>query len=254
MRVYHYGNESNPPLILIHGFQCPLGIWQWHVTRYKKDFHVIVPELPGHNPECYESFSSFQNCAIHIEEFCKTCNATKSVSIYAISMGGLVASLLWQRGILEIDRIIMESSPLLPMGKIWSRFSTKFYINIGKKTRNGDAKTLENAKKLIHPNNLDSFITIVKNLKDSDIDAFITEISNFKLPDNLKAPDQLLCYIYGGSISEMFFYIVSKYIKRKYPTAKTIRLKGMGHCEELLLRPEDNIKRIDKLLLLKSNS
>ena len=51
MLVHEFGDTSKQKIILIHGFQSPWQVWEKYIEHYKKDFHVIVPIISGHNPE-----------------------------------------------------------------------------------------------------------------------------------------------------------------------------------------------------------
>ena len=63
MEILEFGNKENKKIILIHGFQSPYQVWDEYVKYYEKDYHVIVPILPGHNPKKKEEFISFKECA-----------------------------------------------------------------------------------------------------------------------------------------------------------------------------------------------
>lgn len=56
MEILEFGNKSKEKIILIHGFESPYQIWNDYIDYYKKDFHVIVPLLAGHNPKEKEDF------------------------------------------------------------------------------------------------------------------------------------------------------------------------------------------------------
>ncbi|MFC4160375.1 alpha/beta fold hydrolase [Chitinimonas lacunae] len=46
--VYHCcGKPSSPPLVLLHGFAGDCDNWLFYVRHFRRDFHVIVPDLPG---------------------------------------------------------------------------------------------------------------------------------------------------------------------------------------------------------------
>lgn len=46
--VYHTaGQPSSPPLVLLHGFAGDVDNWTFYVRHFRRDFHVIVPDLPG---------------------------------------------------------------------------------------------------------------------------------------------------------------------------------------------------------------
>ena len=69
MEILEFGNPCNRKIILIHGFQYPYQIWNPYIEHYKKDFHIIVPIMSGHNPNCKEDFISFSEEARVLEDY-----------------------------------------------------------------------------------------------------------------------------------------------------------------------------------------
>ena len=59
MEILEFGDKNKRKLVLIHGFQSPYQIWNPYIEHYKKDFYIIVPILPGHNPNQKDDFVSF---------------------------------------------------------------------------------------------------------------------------------------------------------------------------------------------------
>lgn len=69
MEVLEFGDASKRKVMLIHGFQSPYQVWNKYIESYQKDFHVIVPILPGHNPNDKEDFVSFSETAKELEDY-----------------------------------------------------------------------------------------------------------------------------------------------------------------------------------------
>lgn len=244
MEILEFGNKEKPKIILIHGFQVPYQIWEDYIDYYKGDFHIIVPILAGHNPEETEDFISFDKCAKELEDFYINRFGEHVYAIYGMSMGGVLASFIWKNKNIKIEKLILESSPLLPFGNLMTKIIIKKYLTITHKAQIRDKKTLSNAVKLIiTEDKLDVFLELLDNMSDMTIINYIEEVGKFKLPKNIDTPNTEIFYYYGGKISEILFRKVAKYIKSNYSNSKTICLKGKGHCEGASKTPEklDNI-------------
>ena len=100
MEILEYGNPKNEKIILIHGFQSPK-----------------------------EDFVSFDICAKELEEYYITKYGNKVFAIYGMSMGGILASYIWKNKNIEIEKLILESSPLLSWNKFMTNYFTKWYLN-----------------------------------------------------------------------------------------------------------------------------
>ena len=59
MEILEFGDRNKRKIIFIHGFQCPYQIWEKYIEHYQKDFHIIIPIMPGHNPKSRKNFSLF---------------------------------------------------------------------------------------------------------------------------------------------------------------------------------------------------
>ena len=54
-----WGNESKPPLLLIHGIHDHCRSWDWFVESFRQDFHIVVPDLRGHGDSDWAVGSSY---------------------------------------------------------------------------------------------------------------------------------------------------------------------------------------------------
>ena len=69
----------------------PWQVWEEYIEHYKKDFHVIVPILSGHNPEEKEDFISFSAEAGELENYIIPRYGKEMYAVYGMSMGGVLA-------------------------------------------------------------------------------------------------------------------------------------------------------------------
>ena len=130
MEILEFGNKENKKMILIHGFPSPYQVWDEYIKYYEKDYHVIVPILPGHNPKKKEEFISFKVCAKEIEDFLISKYGNNVYAIYGMSMGGVLTATIWENKRLNIEKVIFDGSPLISYNKFIKKFMIKFYIDI----------------------------------------------------------------------------------------------------------------------------
>ena len=249
MEILEYGNPKNEKIILIHGFQSPYQIWDDYIDYYKNDYCVIVPILAGHNINKNDDFVSFDICAKELEEYYVTKYGNKVFAIYGMSMGGILASYIWKNKNIEIEKLILESSPLLSWNKLMTNYFTKWYLNITHKTQNRDERTIKQAVgTIISEDKEKEFLELFDHLSDKTIINCIQEVGKFNLPIDINTLNTEIYYFYGSKINEILFRKVAHYLKKNYQNTTAICLKGKGHCEDALMNPEEHIKTLNQVL------
>ena len=142
MEILEFGDRNKRKIIFIHGFQCPYQIWEKYIEHYQKDYHIIIPIMPGHNPKKQEKFFSFLQTSRELEDYYISRYGKSVYAIYGMSMGGVLTATLWQNGQLEIEKVIFDGSPLVSewhyekndatvLFEINSQVTTKRQKNIG---------------------------------------------------------------------------------------------------------------------------
>lgn len=54
-----WGNESKPPLVLVHGGKDHARNWDWVARALRPDYHVIAPDLRGHGDSAWAQGSTY---------------------------------------------------------------------------------------------------------------------------------------------------------------------------------------------------
>lgn len=249
MEILEFGNKNNKKIILIHGFQSPYQVWDDYIKYYEKDYHLIVPILTGHNPKKKEEFISFKECAKELEDYYISKYGNDVYAIYGMSMGGVLAATIWENRRLNIDKVILDGSPLVSFNNFIKKFMIKFYIDITHKTQRREQKTLEQAVNNIIPKDkLKYLLHVLDNMSDTTITNYINNIGKFKLSKNIDIKNTEVYYYHGTKSNEMLAKKTAKYINRHYPNSNIICFKGNGHCEHSLFNSKDMIKELDKIL------
>lgn len=250
MEISEYGNKKQKKIILIHGFETPHQVWQEYIEYYKNQFHIIIPILAGHNPNESEDFISFDKSATELENFYIEKYGNNVYAVYGMSMGGVLASKIWQNGKININKLILDSSPLVSYNGFISWILTKQYLMLTHKTQTRDKKVVQQAVgSIISKRNLEDFLIMLDNMSDTTIINYIREVGIYKLPINLSTTNVEITYYYGTKINELLAKKTAKYIAQNYPNANIIRLDGKGHCEDALFNPNDKIKELNKVLI-----
>jgi pimeloyl-ACP methyl ester carboxylesterase len=89
-----WGNESAPPLLMIHGGRDHCRNWDWVAARMRDRYHIIAPDLRGHGDSAWAIGASYSetNYIYDIAQLVHQRTA-EPVTILAHSLGGSIALL-----------------------------------------------------------------------------------------------------------------------------------------------------------------
>ena len=251
MKILEFGDVTKRKMILIHGFQCPWQVWEEYIEHYKDDFHVIVPILSGHNPEEKEDFVSFSEDAKALEDYIIPRYGKNMYAVYGMSMGGVLAATLWQNMNLSFEKVIFDGSPLVSLNGFMKGFMKKFYLDITHKSQQRDKKTVEQATKVIIPEDkLEHLLRVLDNMSNATVTNSIDSIAEFKLKSDIVTPNTTVYFFHGTAPNEMLAKKSAKYVQKHYPTTVIKRFSGKFHCENALFHPEIMMEELNRILLI----
>ena len=249
MKILEFGDVTKRKMILIHGFQCPWQVWEEYIEHYKDDFHVIVPILSGHNPEEKEDFISFSAEAGELENYIIPRYGKEMYAVYGMSMGGVLAATLWQNRNLSFEKVVFDGSPLVSLNRFVKRFMKKFYLDITHKSQQRDKKTVEQATKVIIPEDkLEHLLRVLDNMSNATVTNSIDSIAEFKLKSDIVTPNTTVYFFHGTAPNEMLAKKSAKYVQKHYPTTVIKRFSGKFHCENALFHPEIMMEELNRIL------
>ena len=248
MKILEFGKENEKKIILIHGFQCPYQVWNKYIDRFKENFHIIIPILPGHYPND-DNFVSVESTAKEIEDFYLNRYGNNVYAIYGMSLGGVIVAKIWQNKRIKIDNIIFDGSPLVSQNKLMNKLLTWWYLNISKKTRLRDRRVIDQAKKtIVRKENFNDFLKLMDHMTNSTVTNVMQGVGNYLLPININTNETNIYYYHGTKINEFYSKKSAKYLLEHYPHAKVHSFKGKGHCEISIMEYPVMINELNKIL------
>jgi len=249
MKMLEFGNHLHKKLLLIHGMQVPWQVWQPQIDHFSQHYCVIVPILDGHNPTEPSTFSSIETEAEAIEKQFIEQYGDELFAICGMSMGGSIASVLWTRGNLRINKLFLEGAPLVPQSKLLTSIITKEYINLTHKTKQRDPKTLNKCEKTFIPKKyMPYFLEMMDAISDETITNCVTSAGQFRLPESPKRGKIDIIYYHGTTLNELLSKKSAKYLKKYYPNTIIKCLNGYSHCQLVLQYPEEHKRLLEEFL------
>ena len=250
MQILEFGNRDKKKIIFIHGFQTPYQIWNDYIKHYSDKFHIIIPVLPGHNPNSKEDFISFDECVKEIENYCLKKYGEDIECVYGLSMGGIIAAKLLMNKKIKIKYLLFESSPLVGCNKLLTKMLTKNYLKLTHKVQNNDIKTIKKATtSIITQDKLNYFLEMMNGMTDDNIVKYLKEVSEFRIPSNLDVSSTKAYYFYGTKLNEMLAKKTVSFIKKFKIYIQPVTCCGQGHCEGFIFEPHKRMELLDYILV-----
>lgn len=252
VQILEFGNKNKEKIILIHGFITPYQIWNDYINYYKDSYHLIVPILQGHNPNVEEDFISFKKAAAKLEDYYISRYGNRVYAIVGLSMGGIFASQIWQNKKISIEKLIFESSPLLPYNRFMTFILNKLYLMFTHRMQKRDIKLIKLSKnRIISERILNDFLVMIDKIPDITIKKYIYAMGQYKLPNNINSTNTKLYYFYGSQLNEILSKKTAIYLRKYYPNSYIKCFYGKGHCQYTFIESKKLIKILDKVLIKK---
>jgi len=251
MTFYEYGIQNEKTLVLIHPSIVYSDFFEYVVPLLQKDFHVIVPAMPGYDKTKPQSnYTSVEQIAAGIEQWLLDRGICSPDVVYGCSMGGSIALRMVANQNVRIQYAIMDGG-ITPykapwVFTRWIAFKDWAMMMLGKA---GGIKFLEKAfatddyteEDLLYIADVFDFVSsrTIWNTFDS--------CNNYELPKLIQNPLSS-CYTsveywYGekekGERKKDFTFM-----KKNYPGIEFVEMKGLGHAGMATLRPEEFAERI----------
>ena len=114
-----------------------------------------------------------------------------------MSMGGIVASMIWKNKNINIRKLILESSPLVSQSNFITSILTKQYLIITEKARQRDENVVAQAVgSMVKEKHLEIFLKLLDNMSDTTIVNYLKAVGSFKLPPNIDTPSTEIYYLH----------------------------------------------------------
>ncbi len=185
MTIHEYGKENEKVIVLIHPSIVMWDYFQDVIPLMEKEYHLIIPALPGYNPMRKDSFTSIEQIAAELDKWLITNNLQYVTCIYGCSMGGSIVARMLANNKVCIENAVIDGG-ITPYQLPWiiTRFiALKDFITIyiGKI---GGAKLLEKAFSLdeLSKEDIDYAAKVLKMISAKTIWRTFDSCNNYTMP------------------------------------------------------------------------
>ena len=252
LTIHEFGQNNAKTIVMFH----PLGVW-WDIFEYvipilEKDYHLIIPAIPGHDPDRPESdYTSMQEITDEMTDFL-TDNCSGHVGcLYGCSMGGGLVIKLLSEGKIRTDLAIIDAgmTPYQLPKPITYLIGVRDFMM----TMLGKYASIKMLGSVFDPEKYSQedllyVKKVLKSLSARTIWRGFYEANNYDLPKDIVRPDCRIQYWYGDEEKDARGWDID-FVRRTFPNAEFVENTGQNHAEFFTLHPEEFCRRIDELMV-----
>lgn len=244
MRIYSFGSENAPVVVLLPGTFCDWRSNFGHVVPLlSDDYRVLCVSYDGFDENETSEFHTMTDECEKIEEYIKANCGGRVRAVYGCSLGGSFVGLLASRGNIHMDYGILGSSDLDEASPFAAWLETKLFVPlIYPLIRDGEFKSAFLKKRLakrraVMGEYVDAFMSMLGGgrsyvTEKSCENQFYSDLVT-PLPENISIPGGEIHIFYALKMGE-------KYRKRylRHFSEPVIHEHELEHEELLACRPE----------------
>ncbi len=245
MNFHTFGDKSRPAMLLIHGMLTPWQIWQEVAEHFSDEYFVIVPALDAHEEDTRSEYTSVEQEADKIINFCLA-NTSGDIDVMCgISMGGVIAFEIFKSGKLTIDKLILDGAPLVGFNKLMGAMMKNQYKSLIHKSQLRAKGVIRSFKKHFLPEKyLDSYLAIADRMSDMSIENIIDSLSGNRLEGFSSSAKTKILFCFGTKGNEGISETSAFALKGVYRNLTLKCFQKCAHCYYISFEPEKWIEEV----------
>ena len=108
MRICEYGQENPESIVLIHPSLVTWDYFELVVPLLEKQYHLLIPALPGYDLEDDSTFTSVEEIAAELADDLLKRGVREVKALYGCSMGGSIVLRMAADGRIKVQHYIMD--------------------------------------------------------------------------------------------------------------------------------------------------
>ncbi len=231
MNFHTFGDKGNKVVFLIHGMLTPWQIFEEAAEYFSRDYYVVVPELDAHTEDEPTGFISVEDEAEKIREYVTENFGGKVYALCGSSMGGRISAELAAMPDVRTECLVLDGAPLVPFPRLLVAFLTKNYIDLVRKSKKRDPKTMEDCRKHFLPERyVDYYLKIADNFDEGSIRPIMDSV--FSRYEFCRFdPGMRILFMHGTTGNEMFSRKAAVRMKEINPQTEIRCFRGYAHAE-----------------------
>jgi pimeloyl-ACP methyl ester carboxylesterase len=250
MTIHEFGTENEETILLIHPSVVMWDYFEYVVPLLEKDYHIVIPALPGYDEEEPGDFTSVEEIAAELAGWLKEHGCTSLSLVYGCSMGGSIVLRMLAEGQIDIKNAVIDGG-ITPYQL--PRFFTIFIavrdflmVCMGKwggrkllmKVFSADEYSDEDLKYVEKVLRFMSYKTIWRTFDSCN---------NYKMPEPVPQPGGYVEYWYAEAEEKARAWDIG-YIKKNFQNARFVKLENIGHGGMASTQPQKMADMLSNLI------
>ena len=245
LTVHEFGIENEKTIVLFHPLAVRWDIFDRVIPELEKDYHLIIPAIPGHDPDQPESeFTSVETIVTQITQWLIENGHEKVTCLYGCSMGGSLVIRMISEGIIQpkcavIDAGITPYELPKPLtyaigAKDWTMIETGKLLSLKalRSVMDPDLISEEDAAYLSET---------LKHMSAKTAWNGFYSCNNYSMPGRISQPSYPAVYWYGEKEKKARKKDL-RFVKKIFPSVTFREQKGQDHAESFTYHPEMFVK------------
>lgn len=250
MTIHEYGEHNAKTIVLIHPSVVMWEFFKEVISLLADRYHLIIPALPGYDEDApQEEFTSVEDIADRLSYWLLSHDIQTIDVLYGCSMGGSVALRMLLDKRLTVKNVVGDGAVTpyqlpQPFPRLLAvrDYSVMALLKLGgmgllqKAAPSGsyNSEALQDVAKVF---DFASYRTLWRNF---------ASCSSYAMPDPVPAYAGRLQYWCGEKEVKTRAHDLH-YVKKHYPNAQFLKMKGLGHACMAIQRPQEMARRLAKL-------
>ena len=249
MRIYEYGKENPECILLIHPSLVTWDYFEFVIPLLEKDYHLLIPVLPGYDLEDGSEFSSVERIASDLADAILQKGIQEVKAIYGCSMGGSIALRMAADGKLKAQHYVMDGG-ITPYQLPWilTRLIALRDFGMMALGKLGGEKMIVRAfsSSQYSEEDLKYVANMFRHCTYKTLWNTFDSCNNYQMPKNLMRFPGKIHYWYAEKERKARDWDL-KYMKKFVPDTVFKSFAGMDHGDMALFYPERMAQELSKL-------
>ncbi len=240
MTIHEFGKENNEIIVLIHPSVVMWDYFEYVIPFLEREYHLIIPAIPGYNPNVKNDFTSVEEISAELEEWLIENDHGDVACLYGCSMGGSIVARMLADNRLNIRSAVIDGG-ITPYQLPWiitRLIAVKDFLLIytGKI---GGAKLLEKAFSTdeLSEDDVQYAAKVLKMISARTIWRTFESCNNYSMPKDIRTDCKHIEYwIAEKELKDRRADVT--YIKRVFPHTIFRKIRDMGHGGLAPFHPE----------------